>query len=223
MTNIAVQKSSVLFLIAITIANPESNKGKIYLDSYSVVRAVIRLRWIRMFTWLKKRRKYANFFEAPTKELKELSVSEEWLSTYGVEHGYDEKSLVACNNQWPDCEVKMYSGGLCGIEVTELVDQECIERNENNQDVYRLWNDDEIIEAIERRLKDKNTKSHGGKYQKLIVLIHTDEIEITSDRGNEAIGAHTFSGFKNIDDAYLVYSYEPSNQGYPITSIKLSD
>jgi hypothetical protein len=26
---------------------------------------------IRMFTWLKKRRKYANFFEAPTKELKE--------------------------------------------------------------------------------------------------------------------------------------------------------
>ena len=175
-----------------------------------------------MFTQLKKRRKYANFFEAPTKKFKELSVSEEWLITYGVEHCFDEKSLVASNDQWPDCEVKMYSGELCGIEVTELVDQECIERNEKNHDVYRFWNDNEIIEAIERRLNDKNTKSHGGKYQKLIVLIHTDEIEITCDRGNKAILAHTFSGFKNIDEAYLVYSYEPSYQQYPVTTIKLS-
>ena len=127
-----------------------------------------------MFTWLKKRRKYANFFEAPTKELKELSVSEEWLKTYGVEHGYDEKSLVARNDQWPDCEVKMYSGELCGIEVTELVDQECIERNEKNHDVYRLWNDNEIVEAIERRLKNKNTKSHVG-YASRTIFIYTDK------------------------------------------------
>ena len=70
------------------------------------------------------------FLEAPTKKLKELWVSEEWLSTYGVGHGYDEESLVASNDQWPDCEVKMNSGELCGTEVTELVDQECIERNE---------------------------------------------------------------------------------------------
>jgi hypothetical protein len=168
------------------------------------------------------RRKYANFFEAPTKKLKELWVSEEWLSTYGVGHGYDEESLVASNDQWPDCEVKMYSGGLCGIEVTELVDQECIERNENNQDVYRRWNDDGIVEAIEQRLKDKNTKSHGGKYQKLIVLIHTDEVEITFDRGNKALEAHIFSGLKNINEAYLVYSYEPTYQQYPVTIIKLS-
>ena len=175
-----------------------------------------------MFTQLKKRRKYANFFEAPSKEFKELTVSEEWLSTYGAEHGYNEKSLVASNDQWPDCEVNMNSGELCGIEVTELVDQECIERNEKNQNVYRRWNDDEIVEAIERRLKDKNTKNHGGKYQKLIVLIHTDEIEITFDRGNKVIEAHTFSGLKNINEAYLVYSYEPTYQKYPVTTIKLS-
>jgi hypothetical protein len=177
-----------------------------------------------MFTWLKNRRIYANFFEAPTKELKELAVSEEWLSTYGVGHGYNEKSLVAVasNDQWPDCEVQMDSGELRGIEVTELVDQECIERNEKNQEVYRLWNDNEIIDAIKRRLEDKNTKKHGGKYHKLIVLIHSDELEITFDRGNKAIEAHAFSGFKNIDEAYLVYSYEPSYQQYPVTTIKLS-
>jgi hypothetical protein len=162
------------------------------------------------------------FFEAPTKKLKELSVSEEWLITYGVEHGYDEKSLVACNDQWPNCEVKMDSGELCGIEVTELVDQECIERNEKNQNVYRRWNDDEIVETIERRLKNKNIKSHGGKYQKLIVLIHTDEVEITFDIGNKVIEAYTFSGLKNINEAFLVYSYEPTYQQYPVTTIKLS-
>jgi len=175
-----------------------------------------------MFTQLKKRRKYANFFEAPSKEFKELTVSEEWLSTYGVEQGYDGKTLVVCNEQWPDCEVKMDSGELCGIEVTELVDQECIERNEQNQEVVRLWNDNEIIEAIERRLKDKNTKSHGGKYQKLIVLIHTDDIDIIFDRGNKVLQAHTFSGLKNINEAYLVHSYEPSYQKYPVSTIKIS-
>jgi len=168
-------------------------------------------------------RKYANFFEAPNKKLKEMTVSKEWLRTYGTAHGYNEESLVAVDDQWPDCEVKMSTGELCGVEVTELVDSEVIKLNEKDKDVYRLWSDQDIIEGIEKRLRTKNTKSHGGKYQKLIVLIHTDEFEIAYDAFNKIIEGHEFSGLKNIDEAYLVYSYDPRYKHYPVSVLKLSE
>ena len=175
-----------------------------------------------MFEWLKKMRKYANFFEAPNKKLKEIVVSSEWLRTYGAAHGYNEESLVAVDDQdrWPDCEVNTSTGKLCGIEVTELVDSECIKLNEKNNDVYRHWSNEDIIEGIEKRLRKKDTGSHGGKYQKLIVLIHTDEFEIDYETFNKIIIEHEFSGLKNIDEAYLVYSYY--HGCYPVSVLKLS-
>jgi|GEM_PF-2623774 len=168
-------------------------------------------------------RKYANFFEAPNKTLKEVTVSKEWLRTYGAAHGYNEESLVAVDDQWPDCEVNMSTGELCGVEVTELVDSECIKLNEKNNNVYRLWSYEDIIDGIEKRLREKNTRSHGGKYQKLIVLIHTDEFEIDYDTFNKIIKEHKFSGLKNIDEAYLVYSYDPRYKNYPVSVLKLSE
>jgi len=177
------------------------------------------------FEWLKSMRKYANSFEAPNKKLKEITVSSEWLKTYGVAHGYNEESFIAVDDQdrWPDCEVKMTTGKLCGIEVTELVDSECIKLNEKNNDVYCHWSNEDIIDGIEKRLREKNTRSHGGKYQKLIVLIHTDEFEIDYDTFNKIIIEHEFSGLKNIDEAYLVYSYDPRYKHYPVSVLKLSE
>lgn len=174
-----------------------------------------------MFEWLNKVRIYANFFEAPNKTLKQVTVSKEWLMTYGTAHGYSEESLVAVDDQWPDCEVNMSTGKLCGVEVTELVDSECIKLNEKNNDVYRHWSNEDIIEGIEKRLREKDKRSHGGKYHKLIVLIHTDELEIAYDTFDKIINEHEFSGLKNIDEAYLVYSYYHGR--YPVSVLKLSE
>jgi hypothetical protein len=55
----------------------------------------------------------------------------------------------------------MISGDLCGIEITELVDQEYIARNHKGENMYRFWNDNEIIKAIKKRLMAKNGKSQG--------------------------------------------------------------
>ena len=165
-------------------------------------------------------RKYANFFEGPSKELKEFTVCEKWLNTYGAGNGYDKSSLVSVNDQWTDCEVKNNAGELCGIEVTELVDSEAIRRNEMGENVYRTWNNDDLLSAIHDRLMDKNTRTHGGKYSKLVVLLHTDELEITSDAYGHVIEGHIFENLENIDEAYMVYSYVPG-KGYPVSVLNL--
>jgi hypothetical protein len=169
----------------------------------------------------KKTRKYANFFEGGSKEQKESSVCEEWLNTYGAINGYDLTTLKKVDDQWPDNEVNTINGQRCGIEVNELVDSNCIRLNEKGEDVYRLWNEPEILDAITNRLKAKNTKSHGGKYKKLIVLIHTDEFEITFGTYSSVIEKHTFNDLENIDEAYLVYSYNPYFKAYPISVLTI--
>ncbi len=120
-----------------------------------------------MVDWLRKRREYANFFEAPDKELKELMVSEEWVRAYGSKNGYESLSLRKVDDQWPDCEISTLSGKVCGIEVTELVDRERIAENEKlakeNKWDYRCWNHEEIVVALGERLKSKSIMSHGGK------------------------------------------------------------
>lgn len=177
--------------------------------------------YMQMFGWLQKIRKYANFFEAPSKELKEKIVCEEWLNTFGAANGYNAESLNTVSDEWPDCEVKTKSGELCGIEVTELVDSEAIRRNERGDEVYRTWSVQELREAIHERLEDKNIQSHGGKYTRLILLLHTDEFEITFDSYSQEIEAFNFPRFDNIDEAYLVYSYDPNYENYPVSELNL--
>ena len=169
----------------------------------------------------KKRRKYAGFFEGGTKEQKELFVSQEWLNTSGIDNEYNESTLSLVDDQWPDCQIETNSGDLCGIEVTELVDQEVIQLNERGKDVYRLWTSVEVIEAITERLQTKNNKIHGGKYSKMIVLIHTDEFEILFNEYNEAVSNHTFKNMENIDEAYLLYSYDPGHKNYPVSALRI--
>lgn len=168
----------------------------------------------------KKERKYANFFEGGTNELKEKFVSQEWLKTYGISNGYNEKTLSLVDDQWPDCEIKTNAYKLCGIEVTELVDQNCIQLNEKGEYVYRTWSEKDIIEAIENRLINKNNMSHGGKYKKLIVLIHTDEFEIQYNKYNALIEKYCFNQMENIDEAYILYSYDSNHKKYPVSVIK---
>ena len=171
---------------------------------------------------IKETRKYANFFEGGTKEQKELFVSQEWLNTYGNNNDYNDTTLSLVDDQWPDCQIETSAGDLCGIEVTELVDKDCIQLNERGEDVYRLWSNTEVIDAITERLKIKNTKTHGGKYSKLIVLIHTDEFEILYRDYNEAVSRQKFSNMENIDEAYLLYSYEPGHGNYPVSVLNVT-
>jgi len=177
---------------------------------------------IDMCSETKKCRNYANFFEGGTKEQKEKFVSQEWLNTYGKINGYNEDTLSLVDDQWPDCQILTNSGELCGIEVTELVDRECIQLNERGKNVYRHWSNEEIIGAITERLRSKNVKTHGGKYKKLVVLIHTDEFEILFNEHNEVIEKHTFRDIGNIDEAYLLYSYDPCHKKYPVSFLRLN-
>lgn len=63
---------------------------------------------------------------------------------------------------------------------------------------------------------------HGGKYQKLIVLVFTDEFEITYNACHSAIERHQFTGLCNIDEAYLLYSYDPGYEKYPVSALNLT-
>jgi hypothetical protein len=48
---------------------------------------------------------------------------------------------------------------------------------------YREWSDQAVREKIAQILKSKDEKAHhGGLYGKLMLVIHTDEFELTSSR-----------------------------------------
>ena len=50
---------------------------------------------------------------------------------------------------------------------------------------------------------------HGGSYSKKIVVIHTDEESILYDKISPVLESYTFSSLKQIDEAYLLFSYNP--------------
>ena len=95
---------------------------------------------------------------------------------------------------------------------------------ERGENVYREWSDQAVREKIAHILKSKDEKAHhGGLYGKLILVIHTDEVELTSSRLFPVLDASVFPRPQNIDEAYLICSYEPklgnAPNPYPYTRL----
>lgn len=117
------------------------------------------------------------------------------------------------------------------MEITELVDQKARQLNEKGkkrspQKLYRLWEDEEIIQKLEGILKQKDGKCEKIKkrteiFRKTVLLIHTDEDEITGQRIVAILEKKCFEALNNIDDAYLMLSYDPSIKRYPIFTLAL--
>ena len=176
---------------------------------------------------IRNRRKYAAFWEYPDRKVKEWDVVCELLRSMHAngDWRYTEK-VQSVHDVWPDCVIRDSAGVQVGVEVTEFVDQEAVEVSERGMNVYREWSDQTVGEKIAQILRDKDGKAHhGGLYGKVILVIHNDEVDLPSFRLFPLLDASHFPRPRNIDEAYLICSYEP-NLGntpnpYPYTRLNL--
>ena len=91
--------------------------------------------------------------------------------------------------------------------------------------MYREWSDQAVRQKIEQILMSKDRKAHHGNlYGKLILVIHNDEVELPSFRFFPILDASPFPRPRNIDEAYLICSYEPNlgNAPNPYPYLKLN-
>jgi len=166
---------------------------------------------------IRNRRKYAAFFDWPDKAVKECDVVCELLGSMHARGDYRYTNKVEpVDDDWPDCVIRDSGGVQVGVEVTEFVDQKAIEMCERGKNVYREWSDQAVREKIAQILNRKDEKTHHGNlYGKLILVIHNDEVDLPSSRLFHIFDASPFPRTRNIDEAYIICSYEPKPDNAP--------
>ncbi len=180
----------------------------------------------RIANSLKKERPYAPHFEGPkdTPEKRliiEKSIVQELLRSMESrgEAKYFGPVRPPSSGDPPDCMVFDRDGNQIAVEVTEFVSRKAIEKNwkikrdsqKTWQDsIYRRWEPNEVITEINNIIQNKDGKTFkGGPYAKKILLIFTDEDTLVSRRFEYAKGLPelSFGPVKQIDEAYLLFSY----------------
>lgn len=170
---------------------------------------------------IKLQRRHASFFEWPDRERKELGLVELLFESMQKKGECPYSNPKNFKPDPPDCTAEDEQGNLIGIELTELVDQESIERNERGGAVYRFWDAADLIEKIESLIKKKDEKRfNGGPYKKIILLIFTDENDILPTEYIPFLQGVDFSKKSQIDEVYFLFSYKPG-EGYPFVKLSL--
>lgn len=75
------------------------------------------------------------------------------------------------------------------------------------------WEPQEFRAKLQSRLVDKDGKQlHYGPYHKYVVVVHTDEPLLPYEECNAMLAGRQFGPFREIDEAYLLFSPPPSLQ-----------
>jgi len=175
--------------------------------------------------FIKVRRKYASFFEwyKREKSIKEKGIVESLLESLSMDGSAMYQNLRASENDPPDVLAETVSGALVGFEVRELVDQSAIELNERGRQVYRDWTNSEVIQEIQKIIDEKDNKNYiGGPYEKLILVIPTDEPVLTHRQLKPLLETHEFKETIQLNEAYLLFSYDAKIKGYPNIQLRFA-
>ena len=172
-------------------------------------------------TIARKLRKHRSFWMWPIKSVMERGAVSDLLDSMHLDGDTRYWNPRSTGKDWPDCEVDDESGNVVAAEVTELVDEEAVRRAQRGEMVFSYWKDEQIVEQVSRILVHKDAKSyHGGLYGKVILVIHTDEF--TGSRLFPVVRGARFAGLQNIDEAFIIVSYDPYTGRYPWCEIPLN-
>lgn len=168
---------------------------------------------------LEKRRGHNDYWDWPTKSVKEAHIASEALQAAG----YAIQSLMPCEKDPPDCEAQI-DGLLVGIEVTELVDQKAIERFKRTKNSFQFsdWTEQTLESALSKRIRRKDVPEQVQEYRydRYLLVIHCDEPELTAQRVEHY--ASRFSAVtKLIDEALLILSYDPKLGRCPLIRLNV--
>lgn len=171
-------------------------------------------------------RKHASFFySGRTYEgIDEITIAEEFVPTFEAIFGLQVNNIIPGNDP-PDIAFDVGGSKKFAIELTELVNQEAITaqiRNEHARYAQEQlnWNSHNTCERIECILwkKQKGAQKVSHLYERYIVLLHTDETMLVSNRVANYTSEHSWPAYPHIDDAYVISSYEPG-KGYPVVKL----
>lgn len=168
-----------------------------------------------------KQRGLADFFDYPDRDVKEQGIAADAFAAAGLPV---EKLTSRGNEDPPDCEAILY-GRRVGIELTELVDQEAIEKFKKTKFAYDWaeWTRDEFIgrlrQCIER--KDSVASVKGGPYDDYYLIIYSDEWTVASQNIEEELRGMSFPT-RLITHALLLLSYDPRTKSYPVFQLPVA-
>jgi hypothetical protein len=164
-----------------------------------------------------KGRQYASFFEWPDRQIKELGVVRELLTSLNNAANLGLHSPSIYDQDPPDCNCKNREGNNVAIEVTEIVCSEAVRLNAQGQKVYRNWKSGELTTHIEHLLTEKDKKNyHGGPYVSIFACLFTDEPMLTVDFVKAELETVRFGPFSQLTSAFLLFSYDPTSKSYPV-------
>jgi hypothetical protein len=170
----------------------------------------------------RKKRRYARYWDWYIKPLKEVGAVKDLLETMQLRGEVAYHSAAIVEDDPPDCTVRDSRGSLIAVEVTELVSEQHVREAEQGGLEYCEWEYDDVVQKIDAILREKDAKDlRGGPYYKTIVVIHTDEYTIQYDAYAPRLAAEDFLGFDQLDEAYLLFSFDPYQECCPYIKLRL--
>jgi hypothetical protein len=162
-------------------------------------------------------RKYASFFEWFEKDRKELGVAEELLGSLNATGTSGLHSLSIYKPDPPDCVCLNSTNQKVAIEVAEVVCSRAAYLNAKGRDVMRFWEPGDLSAHVNHLLIGKDGKTfHGGPYAETIACLFTDEPMLTLEHAQSELQQSSFGPFRQLTGAFLVFSYDPHSQSYPV-------
>lgn len=156
----------------------------------------------------------------------EKNVVECYSESVRILEGEGYLNIQSHKSDPPDCIGYDETGGLIAFEVTELTDQDAERENskKGQRYYYRDWNVEDLANAIQEKIIEKDLKLYqGGPYKEILLIIYTDELVITEDMVKSAKIFLDFSKYKlkNLTSVIFLFFYEsnPANINYPYLNI----
>lgn len=164
---------------------------------------------------------YASFFEWHDRGQKELGVVEELVVALNLSANLALHAPRLFSPDPPDCVCLNAAGESVAIEVAEVVCEKAVRLNAQGARVYRQWRPGELTGHVARELADKDAKSfHGGPYRSIIACLFTDEPALIVEQAESELAEHEFGPFAQLTAGYLLFSYQPATQAYPVVALK---
>ena len=153
----------------------------------------------------------------PRREGKELGVAEDFVVALNAESGLGLSNLQLQRPDPPDLTCISALGEPVAIEVSEVVCEKAVRRTAKGEGVLRVWSPGDLTSSVAARLRRKDEKTfHGGPFAHIFVCLFTDEPMLTFESARAELATARFGPFKQLTGAFLLFSYQPSTQSYPV-------
>jgi len=164
---------------------------------------------------------YASFFEWHDRGQKELGVVEELVIALNRSTKLALREAREFSPDPPDCVCLDAAGESVAIEVAEVVCEKAARLYAQGSHVDRHWSPGELATHVSRELTDKDSKVfHGGPYRSIVACLFTDEPALTVEQAERELADSTFGPFSQLTEAYLLFSYRPATQSYPVIELR---